>query len=520
MSFMPIVLPPGVYRKGTKLQSSAHFWLTNLVRWIGDALRPIGGWRPRNADAAPLIGMARAIMGWVDNSNDRWIVIGTHRKLYVQNEAGDFHDITPVRGTNSLGNDPIATIDGFTTITVTDTAHGGSVGEFVTLTGATAVGGLSTGQLNATFEILSVPDADSWTASVAGAPATSSAASGGAAVDAAYQIGPGEADGTVNTGFGYGVFGEGDFGTPRPDTGTIVPATAWQFTIWGERPLACAAYDGNIYEWALSTAGPFAILANAPVNCRSVLVTDDRITMALGAGGNPRKLQWSDQENNTSWTISTTNKAGDFEFNTDGRLMCGRPMDGATLILTDTDAWVATYVGSPLVYTFRRVGQGCGIVSQNAIAALDSQATWMGRENFWLYSAGFVQPLDCDIADFIFQDINTSQISKVTAFHNSAFSEVWFFYPSGAASENDRYVTWNYARNIWAMGMLSRLSAMDRGVFEHPLMMDAAGVLQEHEVGFNYDGAMPYAETGSVPGRQRRQDAADQWARAGRGQRR
>ena len=42
-----------------------------------------------------------------------------------------------------------------------------------------------------------------------------------------------------------------------------------------------------------------------------------------GAGGNPRKVQWSDREDNTLWTPAATNEAGDLELNTSGQIMAG-----------------------------------------------------------------------------------------------------------------------------------------------------------------------------------------------------
>ena len=52
---------------------------------------------------------------------------------------------------------------------------------------------------------------------------------------------------------------------------------------------------------------PAAPLANAPL-ARAILVTEQRILMALGANNNPRSVAWSDQENNTLWTPAPTNQ--------------------------------------------------------------------------------------------------------------------------------------------------------------------------------------------------------------------
>ena len=78
----------------------------------------------------------------------------------------------------------------------------------------------------------------------------------------------------------------------------LVSGHRWTLDNWGEYLLALASHDGTIYEWPL--AGVAVPLANAPVNNKSFVVTNERIVMAIGANGDPRLVKWSDQENNTS----------------------------------------------------------------------------------------------------------------------------------------------------------------------------------------------------------------------------
>lgn len=306
----------------------------------------------------------------------------------------------------------------------------------------------------------------------------------------------GDADASFVSGYGTGLYGALTYGTPRPDATTLSPASMWTLDTWGEYLVGCIAADGEIYEWTLDVMTAAAAVANAPT-ARAIVVTEERFLMALGADGNPRRVQWSDQEDNTEWTAGPTTKAGDFDLQTSGRLMCGRRLRGETLLLTDVDAHTARYSGAPFYYGFQRVGTNCGIASPNAIVAVDGQAFWMGPNGFWSYG-GFVERLSCDVADYVFSDINADQISKVHAFHNSAFGEVWWFYPSQSATEIDRYVFWNYRENHWNIGEMVRLSGADRGALAYPLMVGDDGLTYEHEVGFDYGGAIAYARTGPM----------------------
>jgi hypothetical protein len=66
---------------------------------------------------------------------------------------------------------------------------------------------------------------------------------------------------------------------------------------------------------------------------------------ALGASGNPRKIAWSDLENNTIWTPASTNLAGSLELQTGGKIITAKRVRGQVLVLTDIDAHIVSYVG-------------------------------------------------------------------------------------------------------------------------------------------------------------------------------
>lgn len=407
MALLPIKLPPGIYRNGTELDASGRWYDASFVRWVEGMIRPIGGWQQRTT--TQMSGKPRGMITWRDNSNTRWIGVGTHSKLYAVTQSSVVVDITPT---------------GFT---------------------------------------------------------------------------PGNADATVGGGYSVGLYGRDFYGTPRPDVGSTTPATTWTMDTWGEYLVACSNYDGKIYQWQLDATTPTkaAAVTNAPTSNTAVLVTNERSMMALGAGGNPRKVQWSDLEDNTVWTPSSTNNAGSLILQTGGRIVTGKRVRGQNLILTDMDAHIVTYTGQPFVYTSEYAGRACGLAGPNAIAVQDNFAVWMGTRGFFMYD-GYVKSVPCEVSDYVFSDINQAQISKVYAVNNSQFNEVWWFYPSSSSMENDRYVVWDYAQNYWTIGTLARAAGTDRSQFANPLYVTPDGYIYDHEVGVNHGGAEVYLESGPV----------------------
>ena len=87
--------------------------------------------------------------------------------------------------TPTLGSNPITTTSGSATISVAHTSHGLIVGNFVTFTGATDVGGLTLNDVE--MEVTGVPDPNTYQLRVA-TTATSSVTGGGGSVVGAYSI--------------------------------------------------------------------------------------------------------------------------------------------------------------------------------------------------------------------------------------------------------------------------------------------------------------------------------------------
>ena len=139
--------------------------------------------------------------------------------------------------------------------------------------------------------------------------------------------------------------------------------------------------------------------------------------------------------------------------------------------------------GPPFTFGINTVSENITIAGPLAAIAVEDNVFWMGAEEFYVYG-GAVQRLPCTVRDYVFSDINTDQLEKVTASTNTAFSEVWWFYPSASSSENDRYVVYNYQQQIWYYGSLARTVWLDRGVEDLPVAAGTDHVLVFPRAGF------------------------------------
>src|SRR6056297_3629787 len=90
---IPLEIPPGVYRNGTDLQSKGRWRDASLVRWHEGAMQPVGGWSQRGS--VNVAGVPRAMRAWRDMTNNAWLAMGCHDKLFVMASGNVVSDITP-----------------------------------------------------------------------------------------------------------------------------------------------------------------------------------------------------------------------------------------------------------------------------------------------------------------------------------------------------------------------------------------------------------------------------------------
>lgn len=414
-------------------------------------------------DLATVVGVPRGVIGWRAGAGDRYVGIGTTQKLYLL-VGGVMHDITPT---------------GFTISANEDSAPATSAGAY----GAGPYGSGAYGVGSATSVIV---DADNWQLDTfgdylvgvctsdkklylwAGNPAV-------AAVDVAHPATTGTAVATAGA-VTFSVTQAGNLVVGDTITVLTIPYTVLTFN---------GTTGATVSPASSFVASPFTrTIANAPTTVTGVVVTPERFLVVLGwSNGAPsvRGLTWASQETSTVWSPLITNSAGDFDLTTQGRIMCGKRTKNETLIWTDVDMHVMSFVGGSLVYEFNQAGDKCGAISPRAPVVVDTMAMWMGHHNFYVYD-GFVKPLPCEVADYVFGDFNEAQAIKVWGTSISEFGEVWWFYPSASSNEINRYVAFNYRENHWTVGVLSRTAGTDAGALANPVMLTPTGVVYEHEI--------------------------------------
>ena len=247
MPLQKLELRPGINRESTTYANEGGFYACDKVRFRSGYAEKIGGWI--NQSTFTFKGVCRSLFNWITLASDNLLGVGTNSKIYVEN-AGIYHDITPLAQTITLPNNPFATTNGSYLVTVTTTLpHNISVGTYVTFSGVSGGGVVNGVTLNGNFEVLTIPTSTSFT--VLGAVvATSTGSGGGAAVSAAIEISAGNATFSLGLGWGGGPWGFGGWG--------VGSALASQIRLWSQdndrENLLFNPRSGAIYYWEKDTS--------------------------------------------------------------------------------------------------------------------------------------------------------------------------------------------------------------------------------------------------------------------------
>jgi hypothetical protein len=201
-------------------------------------------------------------------------------------------------------------------------------------------------------------------------------------------------------------------------------------------------------------------------------------------------IRFSDRENIANWTSTVLNSAGELRIDSGSEIIMGVETRQQVLVFTDISLYAMQFLGPPFTFGINMISENITVQGPECAVAVDDMVFWMGQEEFYMYN-GAVQRIPCTVRSYVFNDFNRRQGGKVVAGLNSAFSEVWWFYPSANSLVNDRYVVYNYAEDLWYIGTLMRAGWIDRGVYENPIAAGLDGYLYEHESGFNDGSTSP-----------------------------
>ena len=389
---------------------------------------------------------------------------------------------------------------GASSVTVTLTNHGYSVGSTFPVLLSTTVGGST---FLGNYTVQSVTDANNFVITSSQLPSsTTTGYLNGNQAHYIYSYGVGSIP--AGTGYGIGGYGSGGYGSGTavvPNTGTAVAASDWALDNWGKVLLSCPVTAITpsfrpIYQWDAEAGSPTAtVIPTAPVVNETFFVAmPQRQIIAMGSTftgvQDPLLIRWCDVNNYNSWTATVTNQAGSYRLPKGSRIVGGIQGPQQGLIWTDLGVWSMQYIGPPYVYSFNEIGSGCGMIARKAAASINGVVYWMGPSQFFSLTPNGVQPVACPIWDVIFQDLDQTNVDKIRVAVNSRFGEITWYYPTiSDGGEVNAYAKYNVLLQTWDYGALGRSAWVDQSVLGPPIGADpTTRYLYQHETSTDADG--------------------------------
>ena len=490
MPLTNVTIRPGINKADTPSGAEGQWIDGDFVRFRYGQPEKIGGYTAIGQET--IAGPTRAQHTWTDLEGNRYASLGTSKALYIYYED-KFYDITPLA--TAITSATFTSTNGSNTITVNKSTHGLDVGEYVTFTSVSLPGGGATSYTTAdfqnfTFEILTVPDANTFTIEMkTNESGTGMTAAGSASINPYEEIGP-----TIQTygyGWGTGTWSRLTWGSATTSSTVILDPGTWSLDNFGEQLIATVK-DGKTFTWNPGVSNPLTVRATvmvgAPTASRLTITSDrDRhvvhfgteITIGDSTTQDPMFIRFSDQENYNVYQPTSVNTAGTFRLDTGNKIVAAVSGKDYNLILTDQAAYTMQFVGPPFTFSIRQVGSNCGCIGQHATVYADGKVFWMGAGGGFFVFDGTVKLLPSLVEDFVFtttgsnEGINYSSNEIIYGSHNSLFNEIVWFYPSGTplgepAVQNNRAVVYNYVENTWSTMTLARSSYADASTYDVP----------------------------------------------------
>ncbi len=507
-----IKIPAGISRESTEYEAGNRWYDCNNARFRGGVAESISGWS-QDSDYI-LDGIGRSCFSTRDYSGNIYQFVATNWKFYVI-VGGVPYDITGISPSNYLApasvTSPFTTVSGSEFLKVTIVGHGRKVNNWINFYSVADVIDVNiTGSILtqvAGFQVTEVEDLDNFYIRIVdestGLPVTAAAGSGpqGGEVKYFYRTQSGSNVPTLGTGWGTGDWGglspSRSWGTPSVEPQLVSEVRRTYIDNYGE-DLMFANSGGPIFYWDTSantvngvpgSGGTFTLAdvvqeinsvnfpgASDPPTIVDSFLLSKRDGSCVGFGTNDigsstqnsLLVRWSDQNNPFDWTPTPTNTSGGQVLRHGSRIVGGISTKDEVIIFTDSAVYSMRFVGPPNVFSFSLVSQNIEIFSHGTAVDAESSVFFMGNDGFYVYQGGGIQPLECPVTKYIYDDINFDESIKSFGAVDSKYSEITWFYPSRSGSpdgsfEPNRFVCFNYESSAWTFGSLDMQTLSNSG---------------------------------------------------------
>lgn len=232
----------------------------------------------------------------------------------------------------------------------------------------------------------------------------------------------------------------------------------WEFAPWKNKVLA-TNFDDNPQQITFGGAN-FSDLTT-DFKARHITVIRDFVVFAntfdSSDGNVPSRVRWSAFNDETDYTVSTSTLSDFQDLKTAAvdRIFGGE----FGVVLQTNSVWRMSFVGvvgsSPVVFQFDEVLPGIGIIAPGAAAQDGDIIYFLSNRGFIaLRNGAEATPIGANRVDkFVLDDLDDTQLHRITATTDPEGQRVFFAYPSGSATGGrpDKIVCYDRTLDRWSL---------------------------------------------------------------------
>lgn len=185
-------------------------------------------------------------------------------------------------------------------------------------------------------------------------------------------------------------------------------------------------------------------------------------------GNVPNRIRWCALNDETDWTVSATTQADYEDLEGNGGWVQSIIGGERATIFQERSIWLASYVGSPVVFQLDKIEEARGAFCPRSTIAVGGVVYYIADDGFYAISGGQSIPIGFGKIDRTFlADLNDDYLHRVTAAAIPNEKVILWSYPGSGSTDGtpNKIAAYNWASQRWATAE-----------FDHELLFRAMSV--------------------------------------------
>ena len=283
------------------------------------------------------------------------------------------------------------------------------------------------------------------------------------------------------------------------------PAGMWSLEPWGTFMTACngTTDDGLLVD--KQDGNGFVAMGGTPPTQAEILIKKGIQLVALNTNLGGTFIQWCDDDDIDDWAGGN---AGSLNIrDLDSEIKGAARLGDKIAVYAENTLALLSYPLAGFIFGAKVVLEGIGLVGKHAVVTRGKKNYGMSNSGLWITDGTSFQYIDAPkVQTWIQDNVNWAQKSKINAVLLEHKKCIEWAVPTGAATEPNRIIAFNFETNSFAFRDYGRTIQMPAGVFADPYAGTAGGEVFQHNTTVNANGAAITAFIQSKPFVSRNED--------------